>query len=58
MFGQLSYLGGVFAVYSGNYSLTGIVGFDDDFLSALVLDNRNLRDSYNGAKGIIQDRAA
>ena len=51
MFGQLSYLGGVFAVYSGNYSLTGIVGFDDDFLSALVLDNRNLRDSYNGAKG-------
>lgn len=51
MFGQLSYLGGVFAVYSGNYSLTSIVGFDDDFLSALVLDNRNLRDSYNGAKG-------
>ena len=51
MFGQLSYLGGVFAVYSGSYSLTGIVGFDDDFLSALVLDNRNLRDSYNGAKG-------
>ena len=51
MYGQLSYLGGVFAVYSGSYSLTGIVAFDDDFLSALVLENRNLRDSYNGAKG-------
>jgi hypothetical protein len=52
MSGNISYMGGVFAVYAGNYALTSLVASDDDFVTSLKLNNKNLRDSFNGAKGI------
>jgi hypothetical protein len=52
MAGRISYIGGVFAMYAGSYSLTSLTVSDADLLSSIDFKNRNLRDSYNGARGL------
>lgn len=57
MSGKLSYIAGVFALYAGNYALTSIVIADGDLVGDIDFSNRNLRDAYNGARGLYRTPA-
>jgi len=57
MAGKLSYLGGVFSVYAGNYSLTSLSVSDGVLVDGLSFRNRNLRQTYNGARGLYRTPA-
>lgn len=50
--GKISYTAGVFAVYSGNYALTAQAIGDADFISDIQFSNRNLREAFNGVRGL------
>lgn len=52
MAGKLSYMGGVFALYSGSYALSSLVLNDSDIVTDINFINRNLRNAYNGARGL------
>lgn len=52
MAGHISYMSGSFGVYAGVYALTNTVISDDEILDSIDYSNKNLRESYNGAKGV------
>ena len=57
MAGKVSYLGGVFSLYAGNYSLTSLQIADADLVDEINFSNRNLREAYNGARGLYRTPA-
>jgi hypothetical protein len=57
MAGKVSYLGGVFSLYAGAYSLTSLVVADGDLVDEINFRNRNLREAYNGARGLYRTPA-
>lgn len=57
MAGKLSYMGGVFSLYAGSYSLTSIVLTDAALVDEIAFSNRNLREAFNGARGVYRTPA-
>jgi hypothetical protein len=57
MAGKVSYIGGVFALYAGSYSLTSLQIADAELVDDLAFSNRNLRDAYNSASGLYRTAA-
>lgn len=57
MAGKVSYLGGVFSLYAGGYNVSAEVVADADLVSEINFSNRNLREAYNGARGLYRTPA-
>lgn len=57
MAGKLSYMGGVFSLYAGSYALTSLTVDDAALVSDIRFSNRNLREAYNGARGVYRTPA-
>jgi len=57
MAGHVSYLGGVFSLFAGSYALTSLVVGDEDLQGEIQYRNRNLREAYNGARGLYKTAA-
>lgn len=57
MAGRVSYLGGVFSIFAGTYSLTSQVIMDGALLGDIDFRNRNLREAFNGARGLYRTPA-
>lgn len=52
MAGKVSYQGGRFAVYAGVYVVSPITITDGDLTDAIQFQNRNLREAFNGVRGL------